>query len=74
MDNPVSRQRYYKTWQLLRRTSHLMHKVRQLELMPYGISGVEAAVLRIVINRDSDVTPAQISGYSCESLTRLGAY
>ncbi len=53
----------YALWILLRRTSHVVWKVRERELGQYGLSAVKTGVLRIVQVIGRKATPAEISRY-----------
>ena len=51
----------YDLWVLLRRTSHVIWKVRERELAQYGIAATQAGVLHIVQAIGRKATPAEIS-------------
>ena len=61
MRDYLSGDEFYDLWILLRRTGHIVHKARDRELSPYGLSGVRAAVLNLVRVLKKKATPAEIS-------------
>lgn len=48
-------------WQVLRRTTHVVLKAREKELLPLGISAVQSAVLVLVQAADENITPIELS-------------
>ncbi len=51
----------YGLWVLLNQARDSVHKAREKELMQYGISSSQAAVMFISKMIDSEVTPGEIS-------------
>jgi len=61
MAERLSDDELYNLWLVLRRTDHVILKVRNQELGQYGVSAVAAGVLLVVHSSDGKVTPAEIS-------------
>jgi len=61
MESATLKDRYWPLWLMLHRTSYAMRRAREIELGQYGMSDIQAAVIFLVKEAETPLTPAEIS-------------
>ena len=61
MESAPLKDRYWPLWLMLHRTSYAMRRAREIELGQFGLSDIQAAVIFLVKEAVSPLTPAEIS-------------
>ncbi|MBT3362444.1 MAG: MarR family transcriptional regulator [Chloroflexi bacterium] len=61
MESDLGTDRHWPLWLLLHRTSYAMRRAREIELQKFGLSDIQAAVIFLVKEAETALTPAEIA-------------